>query len=92
MAQFLMLGKYSAEALQGVSAQRTQEAVQLIQAAGGKVESIYALLGSYDLALMVSFQDNSEAMKASLSLAKLTKISFTTFPALAVEEFDKLVS
>ncbi|MCQ9205190.1 MAG: GYD domain-containing protein [Omnitrophica bacterium] len=52
---------------------------------------MYALLGSYDLAFVVEFSESLEAMKASISVTKLSDISFTTFPAISVEEFDKAI-
>jgi len=91
MAKFLMLGKYSLEGIKGITPERTKKAIEVIEKAGGKVDSMYALLGNYDLAFIVNFLGNSEAMKASIGLTKLTGISFTTSPALTVEEFDKMV-
>ena len=91
MAKFLMLGKYSTEALKGISAERTKAAVKTVEQAGGKLNSVYALLGGYDLAIVAEFPGNGEAIKASIALTKLTGVGFTTLPALAVEEFDRLV-
>ena len=91
MAKFLMLGKYSSEAMKGMSAERTKKAKELVTKAGGKVDFIYALLGNYDLALVADFPGMKEAMKASVGLTKLTGIGFTTSPAISVEEFDKLM-
>lgn len=91
MAKFLMLGRYSLEAMKGISAERTQKAMEAIKKSGGKVDSMYALLGNYDLALVVDFPGISEVLKASIDLTKLTGVSFTTSPAVTVEEFDKLV-
>ncbi|MGQ9570146.1 MAG: GYD domain-containing protein [Thermodesulfovibrionales bacterium] len=91
MSRFLMLGKYSLEGIKGITAKRTKEVVNLIEKNGGKVESMYSLIGIYDLAFIVDFPGISEVMKASVELTKLTGISFITFPALAIEEFDKLV-
>ena len=88
MAKFLMLGKYSTEALKGISAERTKAAVKTVEQAGGKLNSVYALLGGYDLAIVAEFPGNGEAIEA---LTKLTGVGFTTLPALAVEEFDRLV-
>ncbi|MBL7155616.1 MAG: GYD domain-containing protein [Candidatus Omnitrophica bacterium] len=90
MAKFLMLGKYSIEATKGISSDRTEKGVEVIEKSGGKVDSIYALMGRYDLAIMADFQDVAKAMKASVALAKLTGIGFTTLPAISVEEFDKI--
>jgi len=90
MAKFLMLGKYSQEAIKGISGERTKKAVSTIEKAGGKVSSMYALLGNYDLALVVDLPGISEAMKASIALTDFTGVSFTTYPAITVEEFDKI--
>ncbi|MDP2922152.1 MAG: GYD domain-containing protein [Candidatus Omnitrophota bacterium] len=91
MAKFLMLGKYSLEAVKGIKRERTKKAVKTIEKLGGKVNSLYALLGSYDLASIVDFPTNSAAIKASIALTRLTGIGFTTFPAMTVEEFDKMI-
>jgi len=91
MAKFLMMGKYTTEALQDVSAQRTEKAVAMIKEAGGNVDSMYALLGNYDLALIVDFPGVNEAITTSIALTKMTNIAFTTLPALPVAEFDKIV-
>ena len=91
MAKFLLLGKYSVDAIKAASADRTGKALGVIKEAGGQVESMHALLGEYDLALMVEFPGISEAVKTSLALTKLTQIAFRTLPAITVEEFDKLI-
>jgi len=90
MAKFLMLGKYSLEAIKGITTERTNKIVSTIEKSGGKVNLMLALLGNYDLAFVVDFSGVSQAMSASVELAKLTSISFTTSPALTVEEFDKM--
>ncbi|MCX5702946.1 MAG: GYD domain-containing protein [Candidatus Omnitrophica bacterium] len=90
MAKFLMLGKYSLEAVKGIAPERTKKVVETIEKVGGKVHSMYALLGCHDLAIMVDFPSNSEAIKASLVITKLTGIGFSTSPAVSVEEFDKI--
>lgn len=92
MATFFMFGKYSAEAAKGMSAKRTEQAVQRIQKFGGKVTSIYALLGEHDLALIVDFPGIEQAMKASVALSRTTGVSFTTSPAVSVEDFDKMIA
>jgi uncharacterized protein with GYD domain len=91
MAKYLMLGKYSQEAIKGITAQRTKEVAKAIEKAGGKVQSMLALLGDYDLAFIVDFPGTVEVIKASVDLTKITGIGFTSFPAIPVEEFDKAV-
>ncbi|NWF55677.1 MAG: GYD domain-containing protein [Syntrophaceae bacterium] len=92
MATFLMLGKYSAEAVKKISAKRTRDAASLIKKHGGKVEAMYALLGEKDLVFILDFPGVAQAMKASVALSKMTGIGFSTHPAVRVEEFDKLMA
>jgi len=92
MSTFILLGKYTSEALKGISAKRTEKATRLIQKYGGQVKTMYALLGNFDLALIVDFPGMNEALQTSVALSQLTGIGFTTYPAISVEEFDKLVS
>ncbi len=91
MTKFLMLGKYSVDGVRGIAADRTKKAVEAIQKSGGKVHAMYILLGGYDIAMVVDFPGNTDVMKASIALTKLTGIGFTTCPAMPVEEFDKIL-
>ncbi len=90
MSTFLLLGNYSSEALKEISADRTDKCNRLIEKFGGEVKSIYALLGCYDLVMIVDFPTTDDAMKASIALTKLTNISFATYPAVSVEQFDEM--
>lgn len=91
MAKFLMLGKYSCEAVKGINSERTKKVVGSIEKAGGRIDSMYALLGVYDLAFVADFPGVKDAMKASIALTKATDIGFTTLPAVTVEEFDRTI-
>ena len=92
MPIFMMFGKYSSEALKGISPERTDKAVKVIKKNGGKVISMYAVLGEHDLVLTLDFPDSEKALAASVALNKLTGISFTTSPVVEVEKFDKLIA
>ena len=91
MAKFLMLGKYSVSGIKGIATGRTQKVVEIIQKSGGKVNAMYALLGNYDLSFIVDFPKNADVMNASIAITKSTDIGFTTYPAIPVEEFDKIL-
>jgi uncharacterized protein with GYD domain len=91
MTTFILFGTYSHDALQGISADRTNKATDLVKKFGGTVKSMYALLGDRDLLLVLEFPDVGQAMKASVALSKLTGISFSTSPAVPVDEFDTLM-
>jgi len=90
MQTFVMLGTYSSQdALDDISSKRTAQAKSVIKKLGGKVKSIYALLGDNDLLLIVDLPGVLEAMKASVTLSEMSGIAFTTSPAITVQEFDK---
>ena len=55
MPRFMMLGKYTPEALKGVSPERTVKAVELIKKNGGKVVSMYSVVGEHDLVFNPGF-------------------------------------
>ena len=91
MATYLMFGRYSLDAVKEVSAERTDKAIALIKKHGGEVKSGYALLGENDLVLIVDLPDVEQAMKTSVALTKLLGISFSTSPAVTVEDFDRMM-
>jgi uncharacterized protein with GYD domain len=90
MSTFIMLGSYSQDSIKEMSADRTDRAIALIDKFGGKVKAGYAMLGEYDLALIVDLPDTEQAMKTSVALSKLLGVGFTTSPAVSFETFDKL--
>jgi len=91
MTTFFMFGKYSPEAIKDISSNRTDKAIRLISELEGKIHSMYALLGSYDAVFIVDFPSEKVAMKASIGLAALTGIIFSTYPAITVESLDNLI-
>ena len=92
MATFFMFGKYSADAIKAISAERTQKVIDVVKKLGGEVQSMHALLGEKDLVFIVSFPGMEQAIQASVALSKMTGIAFTTAPAITVDEFDKLMA
>lgn len=92
MAEYILFGKYTSESIKQVSADRTKKAAELIEKLGGKIKSMYALLGEKDLIFILELPDNEKVLQASLALFKLTGISFSTHPAIPIETFDKLAS
>ena len=92
MSTFFMFGNYTSDAIKEISIKRTEKAIDTIQQLGGEVNGVYALLGEYDLLFCVDLPDVEAAMKASISLAQLTSISFHTCPGVKVEVFDRLAT
>ena len=92
MDTFVMLGKYSSQALKSASAARTRKAEHVISRGQGKIKTMYALIGEYDLMLIVEVPSIESAIKISAGLTRLTGISFTSVPAISVNEFDRLIT
>ena len=90
MQTYFLFGKYSQQSLGQVSADRSKKAVGIIEKLGGKMTSKHATLGETDLVFVADLPSGKEAFKASIALAKLTGISFTTAQAITIEEFDRL--
>ena len=91
MPIYLMFGRYSSEAIKGISAARTAKARELIEENGGKIITMYAVMGEHDLVFTIDFPDANMAMAASVALHRLTGIHFTTSPVVDVEQFDRLM-
>lgn len=92
MATFIMFGKYSPEALKGMSPARTGQIVDTIKKFGGEVQGMYATLGDCDLVFILTLPDSAAAMQVSVALNKMTGIGFTTAPAVTATEFDQLMA
>ena len=92
MAKFVMLGRYTQASMGEISASRTERAEEVIRAHGGEAIGIYALLGAFDLVLIVELPDVETAMRVSLELTRLTGVGFQTSPAVDVAQFDALAS
>ena len=92
MPIFMMFGKYSKEALDHASPERTRRAVESIKQNDGKVVSMFAVAGEHDLVFTLDFPDIEKALAVSVALGKLTGISFRTSPVVDVEQFDRLLS
>jgi len=92
MATFILFGKYSAEALKGMSPARTQQITDTIKKFGGQVQGMYATLGDYDLVFILQLPGVEQAMQVSVALNKMTGIAFTTAPAVTAAEFDQIMA
>ena len=92
MPIYMMFGKYTTEAMKGISPERTQKAIETIHANGGKIVSMYAVMGEHDLVFTLDFPHADQAFATSVALHKMTGISFTTSPVVEVEKFDRLIA
>ena len=91
MPIFMMFGKYTQEGMRGISADRTRSAHALIEELGGKVVSMYAVLGEDDLVLTLDLPDAEAAMAVSVALNELIGVALRTSPVIEVERFVTLL-
>ncbi len=91
MTTYFLIGTYGADAIKGISRKRTADVTKMIENIGGKLVSMYSLLGDKDMVIIAEFPGLKEAIKGSVSISKITGISLTTYPAIKVEEFDELM-
>jgi uncharacterized protein with GYD domain len=91
MSTYVMLGRYSLEAIKGINATRTQMAQDLAKKFKGKLNSVHALCGKNDLLLITEFPGTAEALQFSVALTRQTGITFSTSEAIAAERFDQLM-
>jgi uncharacterized protein with GYD domain len=92
MTTFFLFGSYTTKALDGIDAKRTKLAESVIHGYGGKLKSVHALLGQYDIVMIADLPGVEEAVQASIALHRKTGIAFTSSPAIPVADFDRLVS
>ena len=91
MITCFMFGRFPQEAYLDISPNRTHSAVMVLSEFEGEVKSMYALMGENDLVFIVDFPEINQALLASVALSKELGISFTTSPAITVEEFDAMM-
>ena len=92
MATYVMMGRYTTQGLQGLSADRTVLARAIYEKHGGTMQTMYGLLGGTDLMVIADLPDTAAAMKASMAMTKLTGVGFATMPAVDIAEFDRLAA
>jgi uncharacterized protein with GYD domain len=90
MTTFFLFGSYTQDAMDGIDAGRTKKAEKVINGYGGKLHSVYALLGEYDIVMIVDLPGVPEALQVSIALTRDTGIAFSSCPAVAVADFDRL--
>lgn len=90
MSLYLMYGKYLPGSMEKISPERTEKAKDLIKENGGTIKAGYALLGDSDLLFIVDFPKTKSVLRTSVEVGNLLGISFSTVPAVTIDEFDEL--
>lgn len=90
MTTFFFFGSYTEDAIEGIDARRTKAAEEIITGFGGKLRSVYALLGESDIVMIAELPAVPEALQVSIALTRATGIRFRSAPAMPVADFDRL--
>ena len=90
MTLFFMFGTYTQEGVEGINAVRTKKSEKIIEGFGGRLRSVYALMGEHDIVMIVELPGVPEAVQVSIALSNETGIAFSSYPAIPVAEFDEL--
>jgi len=91
MSTYILLGRYTLEAMKGINAKRTRMAKDLAQKYKGNLKSVYALCGKNDLLLIAEFPGTDQVMQFSISLTRQTGIAFSTSEAVPGDHFDQIM-
>ena len=70
---------------------RVEEAIEGVQAMGGKVLGVYTVMGEYDYVTIGEFPSDQVAMTFSLALGSRGYVRTTTLKAFTKEEFAEMV-
>ena len=94
MAKYISLVKYTAKGIENIkeSPSRLEAFKQLCESMGAKVEGFYLTMGRYDLVVIVDAPDQETISKIILTTSSRGAISTETLPALAEEEYRKVIS
>jgi uncharacterized protein with GYD domain len=96
MAKYMIQAAYTADGLKGLmkdkASGRRAMVTKAVEAAGGKVESIYYSFGKADVVLIVDLPDNSTAAAFALTASASGLVRCTTTPLLTIEEADRALA
>jgi uncharacterized protein with GYD domain len=90
MPQFVTLLKYSSEGFKGISEERRQEQIRLVESHGGSIIAAYGLMGEWDVLVITEFPDEKSAMRALLATCQSGIGTTQTMTAIPLEEFVTL--
>ena len=90
MPLYATLLKYTAEGFKGISEDRLQQNIGMIESKGGKFVAGYGLMGEWDLLVITEFPDQQSAMRALLATCQSGIGTTQTMTALPIEDFVKL--
>ena len=92
MQTYVTLWKYTKDGLMDIkkTAKRFEFVKKVIKSAGGKLLSVYGLVGEYDVLTVMEMPDEKAAAATLLKICSTGRITSQTMTALSVDEFLKI--
>ncbi len=92
MPTYVTLWKYTKDGLVDMrkTPERFEVVKKIINDAGGKLLSIYGLIGTYDVITIMEAPDEKVATSIILKICSKGRITSETMPALAINDFLKI--
>ena len=92
MQTYVTLWKYTKDGLMDIkkTPKRFEFVKKVINNAGGKLLSIYGLVGEYDVVTVMEMPDEKAAAATILKICSTGRITSQTMIALSVDEFLKI--
>ena len=92
MSTFVTLWKYTKDGLVDMkkTSERFEVVKKLINDAGGKLISVYGLIGEYDVLTIMEMPDERVATATIIKICSKGRVIPTTMTALPIEDFLKI--
>jgi uncharacterized protein with GYD domain len=92
MQTYVTLWKYTKDGLVDMNntPDRYEAVKKIISDAGGKLISIYGLIGEYDVITIIEMPDEKVAASTIMKICSKGRISSRTMTALSIEDFLKI--
>ncbi len=93
MQTYVTLWQYTKDGLADIKKthKRFELAKKIIKHAGGKLVSVYGLIGKYDLMTVMEMPDEKALASTILKICSTGRVTSQTMTALAVDDFLKIV-
>ena len=92
MPTYVNLWKYTKDGLMDIkkTPKRFELAKKIIKDVGGKLLSIYGLIGEYDLITVMEMPDEKVATSTVLKICSTGRITSQTMTAVSIDDFLKI--
>jgi uncharacterized protein with GYD domain len=94
MATYLSLLRWTKEGVEKIkdSPARLDAGKKAFEAAGGKIISVFLLMGQYDMAIVAEAPDDATIARVSLALASKGSVHTETLRAFTEDEYRTIIA